>query len=244
MCGFLGHGAHLGCSRCLKKFSGSVGSMDYSGFDRDNWILRSSSEHKENSSKIQAATTLSERDRLESSTGCRYSVLLDLLDLPYFDAPRMLVVDPMHNLFLGSAKHFMKSIFIDNGILSDDDFVVIQQRIDSFLVPADIGRIPYKISTGFASFTADQWKNWTVYFSMIALRDMVSDEVLQWQHFVLACRVPSCKKISREQLKLGDALLLQFCRRTERLFGTSCITPNMHHALSLACMYRRLWTIT
>ncbi len=31
-----------------------------------------------------------------------------------------------------------------------------------------------------------------------------------------------------ENAKLGDALLLQFCRRTERLFGKNCITPNMH----------------
>ena len=34
LCGFLGHAAKLGCSRCLKQFRGSVGSVDYSGFDR------------------------------------------------------------------------------------------------------------------------------------------------------------------------------------------------------------------
>lgn len=37
VCGFLGHSARLGCSRCLKELPGSVGSMDYSGFDRENW---------------------------------------------------------------------------------------------------------------------------------------------------------------------------------------------------------------
>ena len=36
-CGFLGHGAFSGCSKCLKQFSGSVGNMNYSGFDRENW---------------------------------------------------------------------------------------------------------------------------------------------------------------------------------------------------------------
>lgn len=109
--------------------------------------------------------------------------------------------------------------------------------INSFRVPADIGRIPHKISTSFASFTADQWKNWTIYFSMIVLRDIVSSEVLEcWRHFVLACRILCHYKISEEQLKLGDALLLQFCRRTERLFGKSCITPNMYmHAHLCAC---------
>lgn len=33
-CGFLSYNAKLGCSRCWKIFSGSVGSMDFSGFDR------------------------------------------------------------------------------------------------------------------------------------------------------------------------------------------------------------------
>lgn len=47
VCGFLGHSARLGCCRCLKEFPGSVGSMDYSGFDRANWPLRNSTKHTE-----------------------------------------------------------------------------------------------------------------------------------------------------------------------------------------------------
>ena len=35
LCGFLGHQAHHGCSRCLKMFSGGFGSQDCSGFDRE-----------------------------------------------------------------------------------------------------------------------------------------------------------------------------------------------------------------
>ncbi len=34
ICGFLSHAARLGCSKCYKEFPGSVGSMDYSGFDK------------------------------------------------------------------------------------------------------------------------------------------------------------------------------------------------------------------
>ena len=51
-----------------------------------------------------------------------------------------------------------------------------------------------------------------------------------WRHFVLACRVLCSNQISKEQVVLGarDALLLHFCRRTERIFGGQCITPNMH----------------
>lgn len=34
LCGFLGHSAKFGCSKCLKVFPGSAGTMNYSGFDR------------------------------------------------------------------------------------------------------------------------------------------------------------------------------------------------------------------
>ena len=68
----------------------------------------------------------------------------------------MLIVDSMHNLFLGTAKHFLKNILIDQKIINETNFVVIQERVDSLIIPSDIGRIPHKILSGFSSFTADQ----------------------------------------------------------------------------------------
>ena len=41
VCGFLSYNARLGCSKCLKEFSGPVGSQNFSGFDRSKWALRS-----------------------------------------------------------------------------------------------------------------------------------------------------------------------------------------------------------
>ena len=105
VCGFLGHGARLGCSRCLKEFSGQVGSMNYAGFERQSWKGRSRLAHKQEALRTLDARSPAERAKLESKHGCRYS---SLLQLPYFDPSRMLVIDPMHNLFLGSAKHFFE----------------------------------------------------------------------------------------------------------------------------------------
>lgn len=65
-----------------------------------------------------------------------------MLKLDYFDAPRMLVVDPMHNLFLGGAKHFLKAVWLEKGVTSAGDCAAIQDRVDRFVVPSDIGRIP------------------------------------------------------------------------------------------------------
>lgn len=227
-CGFLCFTAHLGCSRCLKKFPGAVRCKDYGGFDRQNWPLRTGEVHARNARKVKSAKTVSERETRASKKGCRFS---ELLELPYFDAPRMLIIDPMHNLFLGSAKRFFKAVLVDHLAISDSQFNLIQTRVDSFSVPSGIGHIPLKIQSGFASFTADQWKNWVLYYSIIilSLRDVLIGHALEcWRHFVLACRVLCCKSISEDQVWLGDALLLQFCKRTERLFGTQCITPNVH----------------
>lgn len=81
-------------------------------------------------------TTLAEQERMKSQAGLQYS---SLLRLPYFDAPRMLIVDPMHNLFLGSAKWIMQSIWIERKILTNHQFKVIQQRVDCISVPPGIG---------------------------------------------------------------------------------------------------------
>lgn len=123
---------------------------------------------------------------------CQYSVLLRL---PYFDAPRMLIVDPMHNLFLESGKHLLKAVWLEREVISSGDCAVIQD-VDRFVVPSDIGCIPRKIFSGFASFTADQFKNWIVHFSLITLRDILAPNDLEcWRHFVLACRLLCSRQV-------------------------------------------------
>ena len=92
VCGFLGHTAALGCSRCLKRFPGPFGSLDYSGFDWNNWPPRNNAIHRAGALRHKDGVTKVERDRAASESGCRYSVLLEL---PYFDAPRMNIVDPI-----------------------------------------------------------------------------------------------------------------------------------------------------
>ena len=47
-----------------------------------------------------------------------------------------------------------------------------------------------KISSAFAGFTADQWKNWTIIYSLYALRDILAPPHYHcWESFVIACRL-------------------------------------------------------
>ena len=140
----------------------------------------------------------------------------------------MLAIDPMHNLFLGTGKHMLQ-FWLDNKTIRRSQYSLVQASVDSMVVPSDVGRIPHKIVSGFSSFTADQFKNWIMYFSIPALYGIIPLEQLEcWRQFVLACRILCKCQLSSEDIALSDALLLQFCRRSQHIYGNSFITPNIH----------------
>ena len=62
LCGFLGHSAHLGCSKCKKYFPSRKDSLDYSGFDRMNWIPRTNDLHRNYVFKLSQCNKATERD--------------------------------------------------------------------------------------------------------------------------------------------------------------------------------------
>ena len=72
---FLGHSACLGCS---KRFLEGVGSMD------SLWPPRTDEHHREDVGKILKCKTKQEQKKLESTLGCRYSVLIKLPYLIFF----------------------------------------------------------------------------------------------------------------------------------------------------------------
>ena len=79
-------------------------------------------------------------------------------------------MDPMHNLFLGITKYFLGDIWLDKGQLIN--FLSFKSvSTDSRYIPSDIGHIPYKIASGFSSFTADQFKNWIVHCQALDITD-------------------------------------------------------------------------
>ena len=234
-CGFKGHSATHGCSRCNKSFPGGIGQKDYSGFDRSSWPQRTYESHMDTLKKIATCNTQSSIDALETEFGVKYSVLTDL---PYFNPIRFTIIDPMHNLFLGTAKTMMKKIWLQKGTINNAKLDTIQCRIDAMNVPSDMGRIPKKIASNFSGFTAEQLKNWTIVFSLYALRGMLTqDEYHCWQAFVLACYFICRRTVERQELDKADLLLLKFCNHVERLYGKEAITPNMHlHCHIKECM--------
>ena len=118
LCGFVGHNATMGCSKCKKQFpsfrhtsSCEVEKRDFSGFNREHWPIRNISDHQQHAHEHLAARTKAEQNSIEKTNGIRYSCLLQL---PYWDPVKFSAADPMHNLFLGTAKHLMHVWFNQN----------------------------------------------------------------------------------------------------------------------------------
>ncbi|KAL5505861.1 hypothetical protein EMCRGX_G007398 [Ephydatia muelleri] len=223
VCGFLGHMAKLGCSKCTKEFhiNCETGHACFGCFDdgEDESPLRNESDHREQADLASMQTTQAARDRIESQYGSRFTALM-LLE--YFDCVRFHIVDPMHNLFLGTAKHIMKNVWLDDiePIIPKRFHAMMQEKVDKCETPSSMGRIPHKIASSFSSFTADQWKTWTMVFSMYALHGVLEQEHLEcWYLFVQACNILVSPMLKIHDAMEGHKLLLQFCKQFQRLYG-------------------------
>lgn len=113
---FVGQNARLGCTKCLKAFE----RLDFSGYNRDNWQLCAVETNCEHCKELLKETTKTSVQKAEAHYGVRYSVLLALA---YFDSVKFTVIDPMHNLFLGTGKHIFK-VWVELGYLTSAELTL------------------------------------------------------------------------------------------------------------------------
>jgi len=236
LCGFVGHNTSLGCSKCKKVFpssrhsSGRGALLDFLGYDEENWSNRNIEEHHQQAYLHLNAQTKDQQKSIEKIYGIRYSILLEL---PYWDPVKFSVVDPMHNLFLGTGKRVMQ-VWIDQGVLSKRDFRKIEQTVAKIKVPRHVGRISLKIALSFSGFTADEWRNWITIFSPVALKGLMHPDHLRcWLLFVRACYLICYRIITTEIIDEIHLYLVQFCKLFQNLYGAEACTPNMHLHLHL-----------
>lgn len=105
----------------------------------------------------------------------------------------------------------------------------LKETIKSIDVPSDIGRLAMRKSSNSGWCTAEQWKNWTLIYSIYCLKGILPDEHFKcWQTYMLACKYLCQSVISRTDLDIADGLILKFCKSVEALYGKHVITPNMH----------------
>ena len=86
----------------------------------------------------------------------------------------------------------------------------MEKRAKQIKVPADVGRIPYKIATGegFLDYTADQWKTFIMIYVTPIMWDLLDEADQQiLTHFVMACFLLTARII--EDNALDEASLVE-----------------------------------
>jgi Transposase family tnp2 len=98
--GFAGHSHNYFCSVChCTRAEHGYGNINY-----HTWMRRTDADCRSSAAQYNAANDEKARQASFDGSGVRWS---ELLRLPYFDMARCIVVDAMHNLFLGLIKeHF------------------------------------------------------------------------------------------------------------------------------------------
>ena len=142
----------------------------------------------------------------------------------------MLIIDPMYNSYLGTAMYIFNGIWLKRGLITKTSIEKINERIMSLVVPPEVrfGRLPACMEHS-SLLTAEQWMLWVNYYSLYCLYQIIPHEYLVcWRHFVLASRLLCKRQLSKDEIKVADSLLLQFCRRFELLYGHEAVTPNIH----------------
>ena len=199
---------------------------NYGGFENTS-PMRDFLQMKKNITEIGKQRTESARKALESKYGARYT---ELIRLEYVDLIKFTIIDPMHNLFLGTAKTMLKKIWPEHDSVLEDELDTIQEVVSGSIVPQEIGKIPYKIASCFSSFTAEELKNWTLYYSPYALKPVLSKEAYTcWMLFVEACHILCQPTITIRGASLAHKYIMDFGREFERLYGSHRVMPNMHY---------------
>ena len=165
---------------------------------------------------------------MQNKNGADESRTFTGMEFEYFDSIQQHVIDPMHNLFLGTAKRMFK-YWIEKDILTKENLKLIDNKLREFNISRDFGRLPNNISSNWGGFNAEQWKTWTLVYSTYVLHDSLSDKDFKiWHTFVTACRKLISPVVSLNDTQLDDFLFLKFCRQAEKEYGELFITPNMH----------------
>ncbi|KAG2191149.1 hypothetical protein INT47_012155 [Mucor saturninus] len=230
--GFTAHNSTCACYKCNHQFSRLEGttSVDFRGFEFAEWRLASGAENRVHAEVWKSASTSSERHQLEVENGVRWS---QLHRLGYFDLVRGTIIDPMHNLFLGTAKRMVEK-WTASGLIVDRDLREMQKIAETMVLPVGYSMLKTKIGKGFPRMKADEWKSWVLVYSPVLLKYVLPPaNFANWIDFVDACRILVKPTITYDDVESAHLHLQQFCQSCETLYPATILTCNMHLHLHL-----------
>ncbi|KAG2036333.1 hypothetical protein BDR03DRAFT_1011868 [Suillus americanus] len=135
-----------------------------------------------------------------------------LSHLPYFNLVEQIVIDPMHNLFLGLVKTHFYNIWVQSKILRPNhELDVLHEMLADFVVPGSCGKLPTDIGMpSGGSLTADQWLLLSTVYGPVIVPQLWSaclpshaDEELLNQQVALITQMEA-EKVLQATLKMDE----------------------------------------
>ncbi|KAI0633856.1 hypothetical protein C8Q77DRAFT_1157997 [Trametes polyzona] len=151
-----GFGSHNHTFFCTRDWISQGRKALREAFERHGFRERTDRHHRLLMAQYKDATSANAREEHASAFATRWS---ELARLPYFHFPRMIVVDPMHNLFLGLVKTHFYHIWVQLKVFRKaHEIREVQEILSNVSLPSRLGRLPRFIGEpAGGSLTADQW---------------------------------------------------------------------------------------
>ncbi|OAD66582.1 hypothetical protein PHYBLDRAFT_152381 [Phycomyces blakesleeanus NRRL 1555(-)] len=132
-------------------------------------------------------------------------------------------IDPMHNLYLGTAKQMIQ-IWCKRNYINEKNQFTMQELANGIVVSCEYAHITKKIVNGFSFMKADEWKSWCIIYSPFVLKHVLPAKNLEnWILFVDACRLLTKPSITDKEIDEATTL-----------YRKSAMTSNMHLHLHLS----------
>ncbi|CAO3620403.1 unnamed protein product [Mucor hiemalis] len=172
--GFSFFNSHFACRRCDHSFPRLPNNPlrpDFSNSNLDAIPQRNKQTNLRYAQQFKALNTNTARQEHVKLHGTRWS---EFHRLPYMDAVKYTVFDPMHNVWIGTCKRIITNIFLAKELLTRNHLDQMSQLCKSIVLPHgyDSSSLIRKINlgTGFSYMKADEWRVFTVALSPLLLK--------------------------------------------------------------------------
>ncbi|KAI0764182.1 hypothetical protein BD413DRAFT_494895 [Trametes elegans] len=169
-----GFGSHAHTFFCTRDWISKGLKATLVAFTHGGFAARTNDHHRRMMAEYRAKETRHAQEEYAQAYATRWSALARL---PYFDMVRMIVVDPMHNLFLGLVKTHFYHIWIQLRIFrKTKELRRFHDILAKLNLPSKLGRLPRLVGEpAGGSLTADQWLILATVVSPLVLPEIWSE---------------------------------------------------------------------
>ena len=154
------------------------------------------------------------------------------IKLKGFDLSRGVIVDSMHNIFLGVIKQHTELLLSGRAIDpwyrgSLRSKAIINRRLKKIKIPSRISRYPRNIED-CKNWKASEWRNWLLYYSIFCLKDIIRQQDLD--HLKLlseAAFLLHKSSITTDNLHTARDLFYRYIHKFQETFGKKKMTYNI-----------------